>query len=253
MVTGSHIPFDRNGYKLNTSAGELLKEHEPPIGARVRGVRERLYSQPYDASAFDASGMFKSGHRNLAPAIDDARRAYMDRYLKFFDGPFLTGMRLMVYQHSAVGRDLLPDLLREFGACVVPAGRREDFVAIDTENIQAPQIAAIQALVDEHGPVDFVISADGDSDRPLLLAVVDGLAKFYPGDLLGIVTAGYLRADAVVVPISCNDAIDRSPLAAVLEPKTRIGSPYVIAGMAVAAAKGRKRICGWEPNGGFLL
>jgi phosphomannomutase len=68
-----------------------------------------------------------------------------------------------------------------------------------------------------------------------------------------MVTAGYLRADAVVVPISCNDAIDRSPLAAVLEPKTRIGSPYVIAGMAVAAAKGRKRICGWEPNGGFLL
>ncbi len=28
MVTGSHIPFDRNGYKLNTSRGELLKNHE---------------------------------------------------------------------------------------------------------------------------------------------------------------------------------------------------------------------------------
>jgi phosphomannomutase len=56
-----------------------------------------------------------------------------------------------------------------------------------------------------------------------------------------------------VVPISCNDAIDRGPLAGVLEPKTRIGSPYVIAGIAAAAAKGRKRICGWEPNGGFLL
>lgn len=26
MVTGSHIPFDRNGYKLNTSKGELLKK-----------------------------------------------------------------------------------------------------------------------------------------------------------------------------------------------------------------------------------
>jgi phosphomannomutase len=253
MVTGSHIPFDRNGYKLNTSAGELLKEHETPIGDRVRAVRERLYSQPYDASAFDASGMFKSGHRNLAPAIDDARRAYMDRYLKFFDGPFLTGMRLMVYQHSAVGRDLLPDLLREFGACVVPAGRREDFVAIDTENIQAPQIAAIQALVDQSEPVDAVVSADGDSDRPLLLGVIGGKVKFFPGDLLGMVTAEYLRADAVVVPISCNDAIDRGELARVLEPKTRIGSPYVIAGMHAAAARGRRRVCGWEANGGFLL
>ena len=25
MVTGSHIPFDRNGYKTNSSRGELLK------------------------------------------------------------------------------------------------------------------------------------------------------------------------------------------------------------------------------------
>jgi phosphomannomutase len=56
-----------------------------------------------------------------------------------------------------------------------------------------------------------------------------------------------------VVPISCNDAIDRSGLAPLLEAKTRIGSPYVIAGMEEAARKGRKRICGWEANGGFLV
>ena len=46
-------------------------------------------------------------------------------------------------------------------------------------------------------------------------------------------------ADAVVVPISCNDAIDRGPLAAVLEPKTRIGSPFVISGVEAALANGR--------------
>jgi phosphomannomutase len=253
MVTGSHIPFDRNGYKLNTSIGELLKEHEAPVNQSVSKVRERLYAQAFEQSPFNECGLFKSGHRDLPAAIPDARRAYIDRYLRFFEGRSLTGMRLLVYQHSAVGRDLLVDLLRELQADVIPAGRREDFVAIDTENIQAPQIAAIQALVDQHGPVDAVISADGDSDRPLLLLVTGGKAKFYPGDLLGMVTAEYLQADAVVVPVSCNDAIDRGPLAAVLEPKTRIGSPYVIAGIAAAAAKGRKRVCGWEPNGGFLL
>ena len=37
-----------------------------------------------------------------------------------------------------------------------------------------------------------------------------------------------------------------------VEPKTRIGSPFVIAGMEAALAKGKKRVCGWEPNGGFL-
>jgi phosphomannomutase len=68
-----------------------------------------------------------------------------------------------------------------------------------------------------------------------------------------MVVAEYLGADAVVVPISCNDAIDRGRLAAVTEPKTRIGSPYVIAGMEQARAKGRRAVCGWEANGGFLL
>jgi phosphomannomutase len=38
----------------------------------------------------------------------------------------------------------------------------------------------------------------------------------------------------------------------VLEPKTRIGSPFVIAGMGQARAKGRRAVCGWEANGGFL-
>jgi phosphomannomutase len=98
-----------------------------------------------------------------------------------------------------------------------------------------------------------VVSTDGDSDRPLILGVDSGKARFFGGDLGGMIVAEYLGADAVVVPISCNDAIDRGNLAAVLEPKTRIGSPYVIAGMEQARAKGRKAICGWEANGGFLV
>jgi len=56
----------------------------------------------------------------------------------------------------------------------------------------------------------------------------------------------------VVVPISCNDAIDRGKLAPVVQAKTRIGSPFVIAGMEAALALGKKRVCGWEANGGFL-
>jgi phosphomannomutase len=84
------------------------------------------------------------------------------------------------------------------------------------------------------------------------LGVANGRVTFFPGDLLGMISAEYLDADSVVVPISCNDAVDRGRLAGALEPKTRIGSPYVIAGMIGAAGKGRRRICGWEANGGFL-
>ncbi len=252
MITGSHIPFNRNGYKLNTSRGELLKHHEAPINARVATVRGRLYDQAAESSLFNAEGKFKTLQAELPCAVHAAAEMYLDRYLRFFEGQSLEGRRILVYQHSAVGRDLLVDLLRRLGAEAVPAGRSDVFVPIDTENIEASQLAAIQALVD--GPYDAVASIDGDSDRPLLLGVgADLRVRFFGGDLLGMVVAEYLHADAVVVPISCNDAIDLGVLAGVTEPKTQIGSPYVIAGMEAALAQGKKVVCGWEANGGFLL
>ena len=259
MITGSHIPFDRNGYKTNTSQGELLKEHEKPIGEVVSQVRKRLYSQSYETSIFNEQGLFKTGHAELPAESKQARADYIARYANFFDGLSLSGMRLLVYQHSAVGRDLLVEILRSFGADVIPAGRSDTFVPIDTENIDESQLTVIQDLADQaaadHGTLSAVVSMDGDSDRPLVLGlnVATGKVKFFGGDLVGMVTAQYLRADAVVVPISCNDGIDLGPLAGVLEPKTRIGSPYVIAGMEAAREKQRKVICGWEANGGFLI
>lgn len=258
MVTGSHIPFDRNGYKTNSSRGELLKQEEAPINERVRMVRQRLYEQRREESLFDGHGMFKGGHQELPAERREARAEWIERFTSFFAGQSLAGKRILVYQHSAVGRDLLVEVLERMKAEVIAAGRSETFVPIDTENIGAPQLATIQALAGEaaaqHGPLDAIVSTDGDSDRPLILGVdpVTGQAHFFGGDLVGMVVAEYLQADAVVVPISCNDAVDRGTLAGMVEPKTRIGSPYVIAGMQEACRKGKRRICGWEANGGFL-
>lgn len=260
MITGSHIPFDRNGYKTNSAKGELLKKDEAPINERVAGWRAKLYAQPLGESPFAADGRFKSA-AGLSPISAAGRDGYFRRFTDFFAGQSLRGLRLVAYQHSAVGRDLLVDVLRALGAEVIPAGRSETFVPIDTEAIDDTTLAGICELAEHaslaHGRVDAVVSTDGDSDRPLLVGVDYDTAgrcqaKFFGGDLVGMVVAEFLGADAVVVPISCNDAIDRGPLKDLLEPKTRIGSPFVIAGMEAAAAKGRKRICGWEANGGFL-
>lgn len=257
MVTGSHIPFDRNGYKTNSSKGELLKKDEAPINERVEIVRDRIYKQPFSESLFNSQGLFKDGHRNLSPETDVARTAYKKRYTDFFAGASLQGKRVVVYQHSAVGRDLLVETVEALGAEVIPAGRSDTFVPIDTENIDDAQLATIQKLADDagasHGAIDAVISTDGDSDRPLVLGLADGKARFFGGDLVGMIVAEYLGADAVVVPISCNDAIDRGKLKDSVEPKTKIGSPFVIAGMEKAQAKGKKAVCGWEANGGFLV
>ena len=262
MITGSHIPFDRNGYKTNTARGELLKKDEAPIEQRAEELRRRLYAQPFSASPFDERGLFKSGHRELPPEQPEAGRAYLRRYTDFFGGRGLEGRRLLVYEHSAVGRDLLVELLGRLGAEAIPAGRSETFVPIDTENIGEALLGRIQALAAEawraHGPLDAVVSTDGDSDRPLILGVEPGQhaeacgVRFFGGDLVGMVAAQYLGADAVVVPITCNDAVDAGALRDVVQPKTRIGSPYVVAGMESALAAGRKAVCGWEANGGFL-
>src|ERR1700677_2896506 len=86
MVTGSHIPFERNGYKTNSSRGELLKEQEAPINERVRLVRKKLYEQPWDQSQFDQRGMLKSGHQALPEEQSEARAAYIERFTHFFAG-----------------------------------------------------------------------------------------------------------------------------------------------------------------------
>lgn len=253
MVTGSHIPFSRNGYKLNTSKGELLKKDEKPINDAVEITRATLLAQPFADSIFDQHGMLRGGESGLLPVQQEGRAAYLQRYLDFFNGETLQGLKVLAYQHSAVGRDLLVEIFEKLGATVTPAGRSDTFVPIDTEAIDQAQLDTIQKLCDgTGGKFDAIVSTDGDSDRPLLLAPEGDKLHFFGGDILGMVVADFLKADAVVVPISTNDAIDRGPLAGVTEPKTKIGSPYVIAGMQNVLSKGRQCVCGWEANGGFL-
>jgi phosphomannomutase len=258
MVTGSHIPFDRNGYKVNTSKGELLKQHEAPVNEKVKDVRKRFYGQPFDESFFNADGLLKAGSQPLSQENNEAATLYVERYVDFFGSEALSGLKLLVYQHSAVGRDILVSILTALGAGVIAVGRSDTFVPIDTENMDAEQLNLIQALYDEtaniHGNFDAIVSTDGDSDRPLILGVDRNTAKvqFFGGDLVGMLTAEFLGVDAVIVPISSNDGIDNSSLASITEPKTRIGSPFVIAGMEKALAAGKKAVCGWEANGGFL-
>ena len=105
-------------------------------------------------------------------------------------------------------------------------------------------------------PLHAIVSIDGDSVRPLVTAVLPAAevhpggrrARFPPGELLGIVVAEYLRANAVAVPISANDAVERRMgERGVSLQKTRIGSPYVISALDELRRAGTyARIVGWE-------
>lgn len=257
MVTGSHIPFDRNGIKFNRSSGEVLKGDEAWILTCVARVRGQQYGLPPEASMFDDEGMFREGFRPvMAEPSGVARDEYLARYRSLLPEGALAGQRVVVYEHSAVGRELLAELLRSLGAEVHPRGRAEGFVAIDTEALAPETLPELQSMVDEvaaaHGPVSAIVSTDGDSDRPLVLGIDGhGKVRFVSGDVLGMLVADYLGVEAVAVPVSATDAIEQYLGArGATVTRTRIGSPYVIA--AMNGLQGG-RVAGWEANGGFLL
>lgn len=250
MVTGSHIPADRNGIKFYKREGEVLKPDEAPIKEAVKTVRERLYGQAAEESPFDGGGRFK-GALPVHDALPGARQLFKQRFSDVFTADTFAGKKIVVYQHSAVGRDLIVEVLQALGAEAIPVDKSDVFIPIDTENVTPDNQAYFRSLAQSHPDTFAIVSTDGDSDRPF---VIDETGTFHRGDVLGAVVAQYLAADFAAVPVSANDAVDihLQELGVPLV-HTKIGSPYVVTAMQAAATRGHARIVGWEVNGGFLL
>jgi phosphomannomutase len=231
MVTGSHIPDDRNGLKFYRSQGEIDKADE----ARILGWHEKLALSSVPGEPAPARG-------------HDALAAYRARYLDFFGPDALRGQTVGVYQHSSVGRDVICDLLAALGASPVALGRAERFIPVDTEALRPEDVALARDWANSQ-PLDAIVSTDGDADRPL---VADEAGHFLRGDLVGALTAAFLGADTIVTPVTSNSALERLGLFRQVV-RTRVGSPYVITGMTEATADGARLVVGFEANGGVLL
>jgi len=239
MVTGSHIPDDRNGIKFNKLAGEVLKSDEQPI-------KDQVVEIPTDM--FDENGMFVEGAAGGLPQVEnEVEELFVQRVIDFFGRGALNGKRIGLYQHSAVGRDMFERMLRELGADVTMLGRSDKFIPVDTEAIRAEDVELAARWAGEY-EFDAIVSTDGDSDRPLI-AGTDG--KWLRGDVLGILAAKFLGADSVSAPVSCNTALEKSGLFKHVN-RTKIGSPYVIASMNEAMDSGYEKVVSYEANGGFL-
>ena len=239
MVTGSHIPDDRNGIKFNKCAGEVLKSDENGMSSQIVELDDAL---------FGGDGNFAKSNSAPREVSPEAGENYVMRYLNFFAPDALRGLRVGVYQHSAVGRDVLVKILSHLGAEVTPLGRSEKFIPVDTEAIRPEDVELARGWA-ARGKFDALVSADGDSDRPL---VSDENGNWLRGDIAGILCAKFLEADSVSTPVSCNTAVEKCGWFHDIR-RTRIGSPFVVASMMEAAAGGAKRVVGYEANGGFLL
>jgi phosphomannomutase len=223
MITGSHIPADRNGLKFYTPEGEILKADEARIQA--------------------ALGQVAQGGAGPVEPVDFAAR-YAARYVSAYGPEALAGLRIGVYQHSSVARDIMVTVLEQLGAQAVPLGWSEDFIPVDTEAVDPATRLELAKWCADHS-LDALISTDGDADRPM---VTDATGQVMPGDVLGPLTAQALGAARIVTPVSSNSCVDQMGFAEVA--RTKIGSPYVIAGMQAQAGQA---VVGYEANGGFLL
>jgi phosphomannomutase len=234
IVTGSHIPFDRNGIKFYRPEGEILKADEAAILANLAAVKDEALAGLAGAP--------------LPAAEPAASQSYIRRYDCFFPETFLRNTRIGLFQHSSVARDLLRSILEGFGAAVIPIARSDTFVAVDTEAVVDADQAQAFDWAREHG-FDALVSTDGDGDRPL---IGDETGRYFRGDAVGILTARHLGARSVVTPVNANTALEKSGWFAHVE-RTKIGSPFVIDAMtALSADPAASPVVGFEANGGFL-
>lgn len=224
MVTGSHIPFDRNGLKFYRPDGEISKSDE----SAILNVSDEL--------------------TDFLPEIpvvnSQAADNYLQRYLDIYPANLLAGKRIGIYEHSSAGRDLYQKLFTQLGAEVVSLERTDTFVPIDTEAVTALDQQKGLDWSAEYG-FDMIFSTDGDGDRPL---IADENGQWLRGDIVGLLCAKALEIKSLAVPVSCNTAIEHTGWFNKIA-RTKIGSPYVIA--AFGGLPGT--VAGFEANGGFLL
>tara|TARA_R110002033_G_scaffold96187_1_gene145085 strand:- start:2015 stop:3436 length:1422 start_codon:yes stop_codon:yes gene_type:complete len=228
MVTGSHIPFDRNGIKFYRPDGEINKDDEKAI------------------LNFDC---FFNPISSLVELIVDhtAAEAYCERYTSLFSNKLLSDKHIGIYEHSSAGRDLYAKIFTALGAKVTSLERSDTFVPIDTEAVS--EIDILRGLNWSHKyEFDAIFSTDGDGDRPL---IADENGEWLRGDILGLLCANALNIEALAIPVSCNTAIEKCGYFKYVS-RTRIGSPYVIADF-FSLLSSYKRVAGFEANGGFLL
>lgn len=227
MVTGSHIPADRNGLKFYVPRGEISKDDEA-------GIAAALVDEVPQGSGAAADEYAQAGDR------------YRQRYRHLLGTDALGGWRVGVFEHSSVARDLLVSLLTRAGATVVRLARSETFIPVDTEAFSDAIFAPRLEWIAQHR-LDAIVSTDGDGDRPL---VIDATGEFVRGDVLGMVAARFVGVSKVVTPVTSNSALEGVGWFTEVE-RTKVGSPYVIAAMEQLGTTGA--VVGFEANGGTLL
>ncbi|MBA2352928.1 MAG: phosphoglucosamine mutase [Burkholderiales bacterium] len=165
VISASHNPYDDNGIKFFSAAGEKLDDGiecaiEAGLNDLVRTVASEKLGKAYRIK--DAAG----------------------RYIEFCKSAFpneldLRGMRIVVDCAHGATYHVAPHVFHELGAEVVSIGVQPDGLNINAGFGATETDALKQAVLREHA--DIGIALDGDGDRVMM---IDASGALFDGDQL---------------------------------------------------------------------
>jgi len=194
VISASHNPFEDNGIKVFSGAGEKFTE-----------VLERQV----EAMMGDLSWTVNDGEAGPVEQVD-LRSEYMAHLREILPPDARTaGMRLAVDCANGATTSVAPRLFEELGFDVRHIGSQPDGRNINRGyGSTAPE--ALAALVVE-GRYPLGVAFDGDGDRAIF---VDGAGKVVDGDAVMLMCAkrmkseGRLKGDAIVATVMSNIGLE---------------------------------------------
>jgi phosphoglucosamine mutase len=219
VISASHNPYEDNGIKFFSWDGFKLPDE---VEARME---EMIFNGATEENRPTASKIGK------AFRISDA----VGRYVVFLKSAFprhltLEGLRIVVDCGHGAAYRVVPEVLSELGAHVIPIGVQPDGENINHGCGALHPEAARDALLREHA--DFGVSLDGDADRAVF---VDETGDILDGDQILAVCAKdlherrALKGETVVATVMSNLGLELAlkPLDVQLV-RTEVGDRYVV-------------------------
>jgi phosphoglucosamine mutase len=219
VISASHNPFQDNGIKFFSWEGFKLPDE---VEARME---EMIFSGEIEQDRPTAGAIGK------AVRISDA----LGRYIVFLKNCFprhltLEGLRIVADCGHGAAYRVVPEMLAELGAEVIPVGVQPDGENINRRCGALYPETARDVLLHEHA--DIAVSLDGDADRAIF---VDETGDILDGDQVIAMCAKdmqekeILKGSTVVATVMSNLGLELAlkPLGIELV-RTEVGDRYVV-------------------------
>ncbi|MDI6730144.1 MAG: phosphoglucosamine mutase [Candidatus Altarchaeum sp.] len=234
MITGSHIPIERNGLKF------FIPDGNEVYGKIEEEIEDLYFSEKSERALWNEIGKIYNA---------DAGKIYKEMLLK--EGVKAgkeNGLKIVVDTGHGAQSNIIPFVLRELGHKVITLNAQMDgFFPGRSSEPDKKNLENLMKVVKALN-ADIGMAFDGDGDRSIF---IDDKGEYVMGDMIGAIIADYLmkEGDFVVTGISTSAIIDYvAEKKGGLTIRTKVGAADV-----VGAIMKNNAVFGFEENGGSIF